>query len=84
MADTTYTGWKKWNPTSEEWINLYTNNIVPFQLKENEYLIVKTDDRASTFYCWENNQLRKFTGGSIKTVKDTTPVPLEQPKQQKQ
>lgn len=80
MADTTYTGWKRWNPTSEEWIDLYTNNTVPFQLKENEYLIVRATDSSTTFYCYENGQLRKFTGGSIKTVKDTTPVLLEEPK----
>lgn len=80
MADTTYTGWKRWNPTSEEWIDLYTKGTVPFQLKENEYLIVRATDGSTTFYCYENGQLRKFTGGSIKTVKDTTPVPLEEPK----
>jgi len=82
MADTTYTGWTRWNPTSEEWINLYTNNVVPLQLKENEYLIVKAEDNITTFYCYEQGQLRKFTGGSIKTIKDTTPVLLEQPKSQ--
>lgn len=80
MADTTYTGWKRWNPTSEEWIDLYTKGTVPFQLKENEYLIVRATDGSTTFYCYENGQLRKFTGGSIKTIKDTTPVPLEEPK----
>lgn len=80
MADTTYTGWKRWNPTSEEWIDLYTNGTIPFQLKENEYLIVRSTDSSTTFYCYENGQLRKFTGGSIKTVKDTTPVLLEEPK----
>ena len=47
-------------------------------------MIVKADSSSSTFYCYENGNLRKFTGGSIKTVKDTTPVPLEEPKQQKQ
>ena len=84
MADTTYTGWKKWSPTSEEWLTLYNEGKVPFELKENEYLIVKVDNSSSTFYCYENGHLRKFTGGSIKTIKDLTPVPLEQPKQQKQ
>ena len=80
MADTTYTGWKRWNPTSEEWIDLYTKGTVPFQLKENEYLIFRATDGSTTFYCYENGQLRKFTGGSIKTIKDTTLVPLEEPK----
>jgi len=81
MADMTYTGWKKWSPTSEEWLTLYTEGKAPFQLKENEYLIVSAEDKVTTFYCYENGQLRKFTGGSIKTIKDTTPVPLEQSKQ---
>lgn len=63
---------------------LYTAEEVPFQLKENEYLIVNTEDNISTFYCYENGHLRKFTGGSIKTVKDTTPVLLEEPKQKQE
>jgi len=84
MTDTTYTGWKKWTPSSEEWLTLYNDGKVPFELKENEYLIVKVDSTSSTFYCYENGHLRKFTGGSIKTVKDLTPVPLEPQKQQKQ
>jgi len=80
MAESGYTGWKRWNPTSDEWLALYTEGKVPFPLKENEYLIVKTADSSTTFYCNENGQLRKFTGGSIKTFKDLTPVPLEEPK----
>lgn len=32
---------------------------------------------SATFYCCEGGKLRKFTGSSIKTVKDTTPVSLE-------
>jgi len=82
MVETNYTGWKKWSPTSEEWLKLYTAKDVPLQLKENEYLIVKANDNATTFYCYENNDLRKFTGGSIKTFKDTTVVTEEQ-KQEK-
>jgi PhoH-like ATPase len=62
-------------------LTLYNEGKVPFELKENEYLIVKACDSGSTFYCYENGQLRKFTGGSIKTVKDTTPVLLEEQKQ---
>jgi len=63
---------------------LYNEGKVPFELKENQYLIVKASDSGSTFYCYENGQLRKFTGGSIKTIKDTTPVLLEQPKQKQE
>ena len=80
MSDINYTGWKKWNPTSEEWIELYTNGTTPLSLKENEYLIVKSVDGSTTYYCYENEKLRKFTGGSIKTVKDATPVSLESSK----
>ena len=80
MADITYTGWKKWNPTSEEWLELYANSTIPVSLKENEYLTVKSDGSSTIFYCYENGQLRKFTGGSIKTTKDDTPVLLESSK----
>ena len=47
-------------------------------------MIVKAEDNITTFYCYENGHLRKFTGGSIKTVKDLTPVPLEEPKKQEE
>ena len=80
MADITYTGWKKWIPTSDEWAELYATGTVPVSLKENEYLIVKSDGNSTIFYCYENGQLRKFTGGSIKTTKDDTPVLLESSK----
>lgn len=80
MADITYTGWKKWSPTSEEWAELYATGTVPVSLKENEYLIVKSDGSSTIFYCYENGQLRKFTGGSIKTTKDDTHVLLESSK----
>ena len=80
MADITYTGWKKWSPTSEEWAELYATGTVPFSLKENEYLIVKSEGSSTIFYCYENGQLRKFTGGSIKTTKDDTIVLLESSK----
>ena len=80
MADITYTGWKKWSPTSDEWAELYATGAVPVSLKENEYLIVKSDGSSTIFYCYENGQLRKFTGGSIKTTKDDTPVLLESSK----
>lgn len=80
MADITYTGWKKWSPTSDEWAELYANGTVPVSLKENEYLIVKSEGSSTIFYCYENGQLRKFTGGSIKTTKDDTPVLLESSK----
>ena len=44
------------------------------QLLENEYLIVESDGGSTILYCYEHGQLRKFTGPSIKTVRDDTPV----------
>lgn len=73
---TDYKGWIEWNPTSDEWIEFYQTGTVPFEMKNNEYLIVKTEDGATTFYCYEEGTLRKFTGPSIKTYKDTSHVPL--------
>jgi len=84
MDNSVYTGWKKWSPSSDEWLTLYNDGKIPFELKENQYLIVKTDGSSSIFYCYENGQLRKFTGGAIKTTKDLTPVPLEEPKQKQE
>lgn len=74
-----YSGWTIWSPQSEEWLDLYMNGKLPesLQLYNNEYLIVKTEDGATTYYCYENKALRKFTGQAIKTFKDTTVVPLE-------
>lgn len=60
---------------------MYNDGEIPFEMKENQYLIVKSDDGSSIFYCYENGHLRKFTGGSIKTTKDTTPVALNDPMQ---
>lgn len=76
MTETNYKGWIKWEPTSDEWVEMYTTNKPPFEMKENEYLIVKTEDGCTTYYCYEKGALRKFTGCSIKTIKDTTPMLL--------
>lgn len=70
MAVENYTGWIHWQPTTDEWIELYTNNKVPFEMKENQYLIVETEDGATTYYCYEKGHLRKFTGSSIKIYKE--------------
>ena len=82
MTESVYTGWRRWSPNSDEWLALYTEGKIPFQLKENEYLIVRAEDGSTVFYCNEQSKLRKFTGGSIKTFKDTTPVTLEEPKKE--
>lgn len=67
---TTYTGWRKWYPTSDEWVEFYAEGKVPFEMKENEYLMVFTDDNTVSHYCYEKGKFRKFTGGSIKTFKE--------------
>lgn len=67
----TYTGWKKWKPTNEEWATFSVEPYAPFELKENEYLLVYYDDengteRLSAQYCMEGGKLRKFGRNSIK------------------
>jgi len=69
----TYTGWKKWSPTQEELGKFYETSELPFQLFENEYLIIYDDENLPTYYCYEKGRLRPFKGGSIKTIHDTPP-----------
>lgn len=64
-----YTGWINWTPTADEWAQFYLDQIPPFEMKENQYLIVHSDGYSTLTYCWEHGKLRKFTGGSIKTFK---------------
>ena len=72
--DFTYEGVKKWKPTNDEWVDFYTSQKLPFQMLENEYLVVESDDGSQQYYCYEHNKLRQFRGGSIKTVKEQTPT----------
>lgn len=74
MANNTidYTGWIKWTPTNEEWVELYEGKVPSIQLLENEYLMIyeKKEDaiselRPSLLFCYEEGKLRKFSGGSI-------------------
>ena len=67
MKEMTYTGWKVWEPTDEEFAEMFVTNKVPFEMKENEYLIVHDTQGCSTYYCYENGKFRNFRGGSIKT-----------------
>lgn len=68
MANTqmTYTGWKKWTPTDEEWTEFCVSKKPPFEMLENEYLIVYDNSESPLYYCYENGTLRQFRGGSIK------------------
>ena len=66
---TNYTGWKKWKPTLEEWAQFSVEPFCPFELKENEYLLVMTEEngkeKLASQWCWENGKLRKSGRGSI-------------------
>lgn len=66
-----YTGWKKWTPTNDEWAEFYTSGKVPFEMLENEYLIIYSDDGTPNYYCYEGGELRKFHGKSIQTCRET-------------
>lgn len=72
----TYAGIKKWKPTNDEWVDFYTSQKLPFQLLENEYLVVESENESPQYYCYEHNKLRQFRGGSIKTVKEQTPAEI--------
>ena len=65
-----YTGWRKWTPTLDEWAEFSVNAYPPFEMKENEYLLVfnKEEDGTEKLvsqWCFENGKLRKFGRGSI-------------------
>lgn len=69
-----YTGWIKWVPTGDEWVELYEGNRTPFQLLENQYLLTYEEDKEGKqtlihTYCYENNKLRKVSRGSINISK---------------
>lgn len=67
MSKTIYTGWKNWSPTNEEFADMFASSTVPFEMNENEYLIVHDIEGYTTYYCYENGKFRNFRGGSIKT-----------------
>lgn len=67
-----YTGWKKWCPTAEEYADFEAEGKLPFELLENEYLIICEDKeltRPIQQYCYENGQLRRISWQSIKVPK---------------
>lgn len=76
VEEFTYAGVKKWKPTNDEWAAFYTSQKLPFQLLENEYLVIESEDESPQYYCYEHNKLRQFRGGSIKTVKEQTPTEI--------
>ena len=62
-----YTGWKKWTPTLDEWAEFEATNEVPFELKENEYLLVySNDDKLTTTHVFKDGRLEKIGRSSLK------------------
>ena len=66
-----YTGWTKLVPSDTEWFDIYEGKN-PFNLLENEYLMVYERDgeiesklRPTLLFCCEERKLRKFSEGSI-------------------
>lgn len=67
-----YTGWKKWCPTPEEFSKFEADGELPFDLLENEYLIICEDkelQKPIDQYCYEDGKLRRVSWGSIKIPK---------------
>ena len=69
-----YTGWVKWVPTGDEWLDLYERNKIPFIMLENQYLLIYEEDKEGKqtlthTYCYEGDKLRKISRGSINISK---------------
>ena len=64
-----YTGWVKWTPTIEEWANFSVSPYVPFEMYENQYLLVYRDEdgkkKLTSQYQYAQGKLRKVGRGSI-------------------
>lgn len=68
-----YTGWRKWQPTDSELSEFFVTKKIPFELLENEYLIIQDPVTLNSFYyCNEHGKLRRLHGSSIKTFEDKT------------
>lgn len=71
-----YTGWKKWSPTADEMTAFEVDGRLPFELLENEYLIICEDKELKKpvqQYCYEKGQLRRVSYGSIKVPRIKIP-----------
>lgn len=69
-----YTGWIKWKPEGDEWIDLYEGGKLPFEMLENQYLLTYEEDKEGKQslihqYCYEDGKLRKVSRGSINISK---------------
>lgn len=69
MTDQTqYTGWKCWEPSDSELVDLYAEGKCPLELKENEYLIVNDikDGSNLAIYKKKNEKLIQINRAAIK------------------
>lgn len=69
-----YTGWVKWVPSNDEWVELYESDKVPFSMLENQYLLTYEQDKEGKQtlthqFCYEEGKLRKVPRGSINISK---------------
>lgn len=69
-----YTGWVKWVPSNDEWVELYESDKVPFSMLENQYLLTYEEDKEGKQslthqFCCEEGKLRKVPRGSINISK---------------
>ena len=69
-----YTGWIKWVPNGDEWVELYEKGETPFTMLENQYLLTYEEDKEGKqtlthTYCYEGDKLRKVSRGSINISK---------------
>lgn len=74
-ASNDYEGWIQKELSSDQWMEFYQNNKPPFEMLENEYLLLEDNKKVNLIYCYENGLLRKVPRGSInigaKKEKDT-------------
>jgi len=71
MIEQKYTGWKKWTPTPEEWVDFAAEQIVPFELLENEYLLIyNTKNELEAQYIKKAGKLKKIGRSTIKIERE--------------
>lgn len=72
MTDQTqYTGWKCWEPSDSELVDFYSTKKVPFEMQENEYLLIKDKESGQINQFYRNNKGKavEISHASIK-IKD--------------
>jgi len=71
MQEQKYTGWKKWTPTDQEWVDFNAEQVVPFELLENEYLLIYDQlGKLESQYVKKNGRLKKIGRSTIKVEKE--------------